>query len=144
MFFILSGMIYENTWKVLPTRKAYARLEIQSFYWASLVAQVVKNPPATCETQFWSLSWEDLLEKGMATHSSILAWRISKTERPGRLRAMGSQRVEHNWANNTNTHALLTKIRKQVSSLNGEGAKVQLYIHFLPGNSELHSPSKTF
>ena len=50
---------------------------------------------------FWfvplSLGWEDLLEKEMATHSSILAWKIPWTEEPGRLRSMGSQRVGHNW-----------------------------------------------
>ena len=46
---------------------------------ASLVAQLMKNPPAVRETQFWSLVWEDPLEKGSATHSSILAWRISWT-----------------------------------------------------------------
>ena len=45
-------------------------------YWASLVAQLVKNPPATQETLVQSLGWEDPLEEGMATHSSILAWRI--------------------------------------------------------------------
>ena len=44
--------------------------------WASLVAQLVKNPPAMWETWVLSLGWEDLLEKGMATHSSILAWKI--------------------------------------------------------------------
>jgi len=44
--------------------------------WASLVAQMVKNPPVMRETWVWSLGWEDPLEKGMATHSSILAWRI--------------------------------------------------------------------
>ena len=44
--------------------------------WASLVAQLVKNPPAMRETRVQSLGWEDPLEKGMATHSSILAWRI--------------------------------------------------------------------
>ena len=46
------------------------------FVWASLVAQLVKNPPAMWETWVQSLGWEDLLEKGKATHSSILAWRI--------------------------------------------------------------------
>ena len=47
--------------------------------WASLVTQLVKNPPAMWETWVWSLSWEDPLEKGKATHSSILAWRIPRT-----------------------------------------------------------------
>ena len=46
------------------------------YSWASLVAQTVKNPPAMRETWFWSPAWEDSLEEGMATHSSILAWRI--------------------------------------------------------------------
>ena len=46
----------------------------------------------------WSLSWEDPLEESMATHSSILAWRISQTEEPGQLQSMGSQRVGHDWA----------------------------------------------
>ena len=45
-------------------------------YWASLVAQMEKNPPAVRETQVWDLGWEDPLEEGMAIHSSILAWRI--------------------------------------------------------------------
>ena len=57
---------------------------------------MVKNPPAVWETWVQSLGWEDPLEKGMVTHSSILAWRIPWTEEPGRLRSMGSQRVRHN------------------------------------------------
>ena len=63
---------------------------------AFLVAQmVVENPPAMQETWVQSLGWDDPLEKGMATHSSILAWRIPWTEEPGRLQSMGSQRVGH-------------------------------------------------
>ena len=62
----------------------------------SLVAQLVKNLPAMEETQVQFLDWEDPLEKGMATHSSILAWRIPWTEEPGKLWSMGSQRVRHN------------------------------------------------
>ena len=62
---------------------------------ASLVAQMVKNLPAMQETQLQSLGQEDVLEKGMATHSSILAWRIW-TKEPGGLQSMGSQRVRHN------------------------------------------------
>ena len=57
--------------------------------WASLVTQTVKNLPAMQETWVPSLGREDPLEKGMATHSSILAWRIPKTEGPGRLQSMG-------------------------------------------------------
>ena len=55
---------------------------------------MVKNPPAMQETQVQSLGQEDLLEEGMAAHSSILAWRIPWTEKPGVLRSMGLQRVE--------------------------------------------------
>ena len=53
--------------------------------WASLVAQMVKKLPAMQETLVWSLGWEDSLEKEMATHSSILAWKIPGVEEPGRL-----------------------------------------------------------
>ena len=59
--------------------------------WASLVAQMAKNLPAMHKTQVQSLGWEDPLEKGMATHSSILAWRIPWTEELGGLQFMGSQ-----------------------------------------------------
>ena len=61
--------------------------------WASLVAQTLKNPPAVQKTWVQSLGWEDPLEKGMAVHSSVLAWGITWTEEPGRLQSMGSQRA---------------------------------------------------
>ena len=61
----------------------------------SLVAQMIKNLPAMQETWVLYLGQEDPLEKGMATHSNILAWRIPRTEEPGRLQSMGSQRVRH-------------------------------------------------
>ena len=67
---------------------------------ASPVAQMVKNLPAMQETQVRSLGREDSLEKGMPAHSSILAWKIPWTEKPGRLQTMGSQRVRHDWATN--------------------------------------------
>ena len=63
---------------------------------ASLVAQMVKRLPTMRETWLRSLGREDPLEKEMATHSSILAWKIPWTEDPGRLQSMGSQRVGHN------------------------------------------------
>ena len=63
------------------------------YSWASLVAQLVKNPPAMQEIWVRSLGWEDPLEKGKATHSSILAWRI-----PWTAQSMASQRVGHDWA----------------------------------------------
>ena len=62
---------------------------------ASLVAQTVKCLPTMWETRVQSLGREDSLEKEMATHSSILAWRIPWIEEPGRLQSMGSQRVGH-------------------------------------------------
>ena len=65
-------------------------------HWAFLVAQTIKNPPAVWETWVWSLFWEDLLEKEMTTHSSIVAWRILWTEEHGGLQSMGSQGVGHN------------------------------------------------
>ena len=59
------------------------------------MAQTVKNLPAMWETQVRSLGWEDLLEKEMATHSSIIAWKIPWTEDPGGPQSAGSKRVEH-------------------------------------------------
>ena len=61
----------------------------------SLVAQMVKNLPALQETQVQSLGWEDPLEKGMATHSSTLAWKIPWTKEPDGLQSMGSLRGGH-------------------------------------------------
>ena len=66
------------------------------FWW-----QTVKNLPTKCETWVWILGWEDPLEKGMATHSSILACRILWTEESGGLHSMGSQRFGHYWTTNT-------------------------------------------
>ena len=69
--------------------------------WASLVARMVKNLSAMQETRVWSLGREDLMEKGMTTQSTILAWRIPWTDEPGRLQSLGSQRVGQDWATNT-------------------------------------------
>ena len=63
---------------------------------SSLVAQMAKNLPAIQETPIQSLGWEDTLEKGMATHCSILTQKIPWTEEPGRLQSMGLQRVGYN------------------------------------------------
>ena len=64
---------------------------------ASLVAQMVKKPPAMQETWVRSLVWEDPLEEGTATQPNSLAWRIPMDRDPGRLQSMGSQRVRHDW-----------------------------------------------
>ena len=66
------------------------------YIWTSLVAQTIRRLPTMRETRFQSLGGEDPLEKEMATHSSILAWKTPWTEEPGRLQSMGSQRVGHN------------------------------------------------
>ena len=71
-------------------------LRFSLYLWASLVAQRLKHLPGMQEAQVRSLGWEDSLEKEMATHSSILAWRIPWREEPGGLQSMGSQRVRHN------------------------------------------------
>ena len=71
----------------------------------------VKSLPAMWETQVWSLGWEDLLEKEMATHSSILAWKIPWTKEPGGLQSTRSQRVWHDWA--TNTHQVYSIVIKK-------------------------------
>ena len=63
--------------------------------WASLVAQLIKNPLAMWEIWVQSLGWEDPLEKEMATHSRILAWEILWTEEPDTLQSKGLQRVRH-------------------------------------------------
>ena len=68
---------------------------------ASLVAQRIKNLPAMWDTQVWPLGWEDLLEKGMATHSSVLAWEIVWINEPVGLQFMGLQQVGHDCATNT-------------------------------------------
>ena len=68
---------------------------------------MVKNLSAKQETQVRPLGWEDTLEKEMATHSSVFAWEISRTEEPGGLQSMGSQRVEHSLVTKT---TLMTQI----------------------------------
>ena len=65
------------------------------YSWASLVVQMVKNLPAMWETWVPSLGWDSPLEESMATHASILTWRIPLTEKPGGLQSMGLQRVRH-------------------------------------------------
>ena len=85
-------------WRMIDSQERMRTLN-SDLIWtpgASLVAQSVKNLPAAQETWVQSLGWEDPLEKEMATHSSILAWKISWTEEAGGLQSMGSQRVGHN------------------------------------------------
>ena len=78
-----------------PSQHSCLSLPAAPPLWASLVAQTVKNPPAAQETWVRSLGQEDPLEKGMGTHSSILAWRTPWTEEPDGLQSTGSQRLGH-------------------------------------------------
>ena len=70
------------------------------YSWASLVAQMVKNPPAMQENWVWALGWKDPLEKSMATHSSVLAWKISMNRGAWRAAcsSWGCKQLRHNWA----------------------------------------------
>ena len=79
---------------------------------ASLVIQLVKNPPAMRETWVQSLGWEDPLEKGKATHSSILAWRIPRT-----VQSTGSQRVRYDWVTFTHISNDWWKWKRRVKNL---------------------------
>ena len=75
------------------------------------MAQTVKNPPAVQKASVRSLGWEDPLKEGMATHSSILAWRIPGTEEPGGLQSVGPQRVGHDWATKRRTEQEKRRIK---------------------------------
>ena len=92
--------------------------------WISLVAQSVKYLPAMQETWIQSLGQEDPQEKGMATHSSILAWRIPWTEELGGLQPIGLQRIRHNW----------TTYMAHWKSLMRSGLclPLKLFLHLLP------------
>ena len=76
-------------------------LSTTTVFRVSLVVQMVKNLPAMQETQVQSLGQKDPLEKGMTTHSSILAWTVPWTEEPSGLQSMGLQRCGHDWVTNT-------------------------------------------
>ena len=81
-------------WKLFGRLRSQTNISVLPSRDNSLVVQVVKNLPAKQETQVRSLGWEDPLKKGMATNSSILAWRIPQTEEPSRLQSMG-HRIRH-------------------------------------------------
>ena len=97
-----SGSVRMGDW---VGRTGYFFRVLKSEFWSHLdqttVVEVVKNLPAVQEIWVRSLGREDTLEDGMATHSSILAWRIPWTEEPGGQQSMGSQRIGHNWTTNT-------------------------------------------
>ena len=111
---------------------------------ASLVAQMVENPPAVREAWVRSLGQEDPLEKGMATHPSILAWRIPWKEEPGRLQSTGLQRVGHDWVQAQASKYICSlpvlkkkrNLRPQLSRLEGG----QGHQHILEGRYSSVSP----
>ena len=110
----------------LENHQCLPRLPLSPAHWLlplrySLVAQTIKNPPAMQETRVlvWGTSG---LEKGMATHSSILAWRIPWTEEPGRLQSVGSQRVRSDWG--TNAFTLHFHFLRSSKSYNPPSAKL--------------------
>ena len=91
-----SYLLFKNT--IFLLQKIYVYLHICIY-----LTQMLKKMPTVQETRVWSLGWEDPLEKGMATHFSILSWRIPWIEEPIVPQSMGSQRVRHYWATNTFT-----------------------------------------
>ena len=82
----------QDLWKLNSFHIAISKAA-KRYFWPNL-----KNLPAVQETGVWSLGWEDSLQKVMATHSSVLAWKVPWTEEPGMLQSMGSLRVGHDWA----------------------------------------------
>ena len=102
---------FQCVWGIVLGRGSYTNNvpEHSTQFWHYLDfpgAQTVKNLPARQETRVRSLGWKVPLEKGMAIHSSILAWRIPWTAEPGRLQSIGSQRVRHDRVTNTFTFTL--------------------------------------
>ena len=107
LFFVKNTFTPEEKWGIFS-------LYLQSTIhldWDFPGGSVVENLPAKLETQVWFLGQKDLLEKEMATHSSILVWEIPWTEEPGGLRSMRLQRVERNWAAEHEVTCLHTRQR---------------------------------
>ena len=98
---------------------------------ASLVAKTVKSLSAMQETWVQSLGWEDPLEKEMANHSSILAWKIPWTEEPGRLQPMGLQRVRQDWETSLTTYLCRDKYIHIQATYTQES-----WVGKIPGRSE--------
>ena len=98
------GSLVGGIYGVAQSRTRLKRLSSSSSR-VIIGSEMVKNLPAMWETWVQSLVWEDPLEEGMASHSSILAWRILWTEEPGGLQSLGLQRVRHSWVTK-NTHNL--------------------------------------
>ena len=132
--------LYRRQWSRLSPRKRNAKRQngcLRRSYKqlpcrASLIVQSVRNLPAVQETLVQSLGQKDPLEKEMATHSRILAWKISGTQEPGGLQSMGSQRVWHDWA--TNTYLLTNSWKKKRSERQKRKGKIYLSEYRVPKN----------
>ena len=98
--------MHSKNWKKLTGHGNWNINICQSYFQGNLMAPTVKHLSTVWKTRVQSLGQEDLLEKEMATQSSILAWKIPRTEEPSRLQSMGLQRVGHDWA--TSLHFSLT------------------------------------
>ena len=106
----------QSSFSAILEPKKIKSLTLSIFYPSichDLVAQMVKHLPTMQETWVQSLGWEDLLEKEMANHSSILAWKIPWMEEPGRLQSMGSQRVRYDWVT-SHSHSFSMKWWDQI------------------------------
>ena len=101
----LAALIYFFSW-FCGVAGVHLLFSCQGSNHASLMPQMVKNLPAMQETQVQSLDSEDPMEKGVAAHSSILAWKIPWKEEPGGLQSTWSQRVRRDWAASTFSHAV--------------------------------------
>ena len=114
----------KGLWRVFSNTNSSAL----RFLWTSLVAQMVKHLPAMQETWVWSLGWEDPLEKEMATHSSILVWKIPWMEEPGKLQPMWLQRFRQDWATSLSLSAFFIFFIFQVSQPDMNTGKPQLWL----------------
>ena len=96
-YYVSSASIELSEYHLFPSGAVFWRKKPLNNFW---VAQMMNNRPEMQETWVWSLGQEDPLEKGIATHSSILAWRIPWTDEPGGLLSLGLQKIEQHWATN--------------------------------------------
>ena len=105
---IYTTVLHRKEYRTVQSMNTASFINFPGLPWASLVAQMVKNPCPRQETWVQSLGQEDPLEKGITPYSSLLAWRTPWTEEPGGLQSMGLQRVRHYWAHAFNKYSLTT------------------------------------
>ena len=122
----LPNFRFDDSLEVHRTQDFYLHFLV---YRASLVAQMVRNLPPMQETWVWSLGQEDPLEKEVATHSTILPWEISWTEKPGVLQSMGLQTVGHDWTTTCGVQDLSSLARDRThASCSGSPESEPLYL----------------